>query len=99
MDKDQQQDIETLAQGILDARNAFPSLTLDDLYDADNMPPTLRRAHDALDKAVDRLYRRSPFKFERDRVEHLFKLYEQSAAPLVAAGKPERQRQHARTAE
>ena len=45
------------------------------------MPPLLRRAHIALDKAVDRLYRRAPFRFERERVEHLFKLYERAAVP------------------
>ena len=46
------------------------------------MPPALRRAHQALDRAVDRLYRRSGFASERDRVEHLFALDEQLRAPL-----------------
>jgi hypothetical protein len=74
-----QKGIEQLAQAVLDVRASFPeSTTLDDLYDADNMPPNLRRAHSALDKAVDRLYRRQGFAFERERVEHLFQLYEQS---------------------
>ncbi len=38
-----------------------PSTTLADLYDPDLMPPNLRRAHQALDRAVDRLYRRTGF--------------------------------------
>ena len=45
-------------------------------------PPNLRRAHRALDRAVDRLYRRSSFASERERVEHLFMLYEKLYTPL-----------------
>ena len=74
--------IEGLAQDVLDARASFPNTTLEVLYDADNMPPRLRKAHEVLDRAVDRLYRRSGFRFERERVEHLFKLFEGAAAPL-----------------
>ena len=91
------QQIESLAQAVLDARAGFPNLTLEDLYDRDSMPPVLRRAHDALDRAVDRLYRRSGFRFERERVEHLFQLFEKEAAPLDAtlAARPRRRRQRA----
>jgi hypothetical protein len=39
------------------------------------MPPDLRKAHDALDKAVDLCYRKEPFTSERERVEYLFGLY------------------------
>ena len=42
---------------------------LADLYDPDLMPPNLRRAHHALDRAVDRLYRWKRFTSERERVE------------------------------
>lgn len=76
--------LEPLAQAILDARAAHPGATLADLYDPDLMPPNLRRAHQALDRAVDRLYRNSGFTSERERVEHLFMLYEQMRAPLEA---------------
>lgn len=47
-----------------------------------HMPPNLRRAHQALDRAVDRLYRPNGFASERERVEHLFILYEKMRAPL-----------------
>ncbi|MCY4166333.1 MAG: class I SAM-dependent DNA methyltransferase [Gammaproteobacteria bacterium] len=70
------------AQAVLDARAAHPHATLANLYDPDLMPPNLRKAHQALDRAVDHLYRRSGFASERDRVEHLFALYEQLRAPL-----------------
>ena len=58
------------------------------------MPPGLRKAHQALDRAVDRLYRRTPFASDRERVEHLFMLYEKIRAPLEAGmkAKPKRRR-------
>lgn len=40
------------------------------------MPADLRRAHSALDRAVDRLYRPAPFATDRDRVKDLFGRYE-----------------------
>ena len=76
--------LEPLAQAVLAARAAHPRATLADLYDPDLMPPNLRRAHQKLDRAVDRLYRRASFASERERVEHLFALYERLQAPLAA---------------
>ena len=52
---------EKLAQAVLDARDGFPDATLVDLYDSNIMPSPLRKAHHALDRAVDRLYRKKPF--------------------------------------
>ena len=74
--------IRTLAQSILDARAAHEGATLADLYDPLTMPPDLRKAHQALDSAIDRLYRRDPFPSDRERVEHLFGLYEKLTATL-----------------
>ena len=76
--------LESLAQAILDARADHPTATLAGLYDPDLMPPNLRRAHQALDRAVDRLYRKSGFASERERIEHLFMLYEKMRSPLEA---------------
>ena len=86
--------LEPLAKAVLDARAAHPDATLADLYDPDLMPPDLRKAHQALDRAVDKLYRRTGFASERERVEHLFMLYEKMSAPLKAAmqTKPKRRR-------
>ena len=86
-DKDMSK-LEPLAQAVLKARAVHPDATLADLYDPDLMPPNLRRAHQALDLAVDRLYRRSAFTSERERVEHLFILYEKIRAPLETEMKP-----------
>ena len=84
--------LEPLAQAVLDARAAHPEATLADLYDPDLMPPDLRRAHQTLDRAVDRLYRRAGFSSERERVEHLFALYEKSRTPLEVRGRGRRRR-------
>ena len=78
------------AEAVLAARANHPGETLANLYDPDFMPPDLRKAHQALDRAVDRLYRRSGFAAERERVEHLLGLYEKMVAPLAAKAKPKR---------
>ena len=85
-----------LAQAVLDARTAHPDATLADLYDPDLMPPNLRRAHQALDRAVDRLYRRTRFASERERIEHLFSHYEKMRAPLGAGIKGKTRRRKRR---
>ena len=79
--------IESLAQTVLSIRASFVTSTLADLYDPDVMPPELRKAHRALDAAVGSLYRSAPFKSDRERVEHLFGLYEKLVSPLIAATK------------
>ena len=78
--------MEPLAQAVLDARAAHPDATLADLYDPDLMPPNLRKAHQALDRTVDRLYRRGGFASERERVEYLLGLYEKMMGPLGVRG-------------
>jgi hypothetical protein len=83
--------ISDLAEIVIDTRASFTGSNLDDLYDIDAMPPQLKRAHQALDKAVDAAYRKTPFNSERERIEYLFSLYQQLTAPLVAAAKPKRQ--------
>jgi hypothetical protein len=69
-------EIERLAQAVLDARDEFPGSTLADLYDPLTMPPVLAHAHHALDRAVDRLYRKAPFPADSDRVALLFERYQ-----------------------
>ena len=80
------------AEAVLAARATHPNATLADLYDPDLMPVNLRKAHQALDSAVDRLYRRSPFPSDRERVELLLVLYEKMIAPLSAPKPKRRQR-------
>ena len=92
-DEAQTERVSALAQAVLDARVAHSGATLADLYDPDTMPPNLRKAHTALDLAIDRLYRREPFTSDRERVEHLFALYEKLTADLFTqTAKPKRGR-------
>ena len=79
-------------QAVLDARAKFPTATLADLYDPLTMPAPLLKAHQALDRAVDRCYRPDSFPSDRYRVEYLFALYEKITAPLVAAAKSMKKR-------
>ena len=80
------------AQAILDARAAHPDASLAELYDPNLMPAALRRAHQANDRAVEKLYRRRSFASERERVEHLFQLYEKMTAGMLKTSKPKRPR-------
>ena len=53
---EQKKKIEETAQAILDARALYPDCSLADLYDEIAMPPELRKAHQANDKAVMQAY-------------------------------------------
>jgi hypothetical protein len=65
----QRQKVEESARKVLAVREGFSGSTLADLYDAVAMPPLLAKAHAALDRAVDRCYRKDPFQTDRQRVE------------------------------
>lgn len=69
--------VEEKVQKVLDVRVSFKESSLADLYDPLAMPPTLRKAHQELDKAVDKCYTKKSFKNEKDRIEFLFELYEE----------------------
>jgi len=90
--KAQRRKVEECAQKALKARQKYLDgiSTLADLYDPLTMPDDLLKAHQALDQAVDRCYRRERFHSERERVEFLFKLYEELTSPL-APSPPARQ--------
>ena len=87
LDEKRRKAVEKAAQSVLDARKPFlppnGDSTLADLYDPLSMPAPLAKAHAELDRAVDRCYRAEPFRSDRERVEHLFALYEKLTAPLL----------------
>lgn len=64
------------AQTILDARAEYPDSSLADLYDETLMPPELRKAHQANDRAVMAAYGFSTKMTESECVAELFKMYE-----------------------
>jgi len=81
--------VEEKARAVLAAREPYlpprGMSTLADLYDPLTMPAALAKAHAELDRAVEKCYRPEPFHSDRERVEHLFRLYEQLTAPLLPA--------------
>ncbi len=81
----QRQAVAAAAEGVLAARASFGGEPLAALYDPGTMPPALARAHQALDRAVDRCYRSQPFATELARLEFLFGLYQQLSAPVLGA--------------
>ncbi|MBI4703407.1 MAG: class I SAM-dependent DNA methyltransferase [Deltaproteobacteria bacterium] len=79
----QRQAVEAAAREVLAARKQFPATSLADLYDPVAMPAALARAHARLDRAVERCYRPQPFANDRQRIEHLFGLFEKATAPQM----------------
>ncbi|MCX7048489.1 MAG: class I SAM-dependent DNA methyltransferase [Candidatus Sumerlaeota bacterium] len=90
--------VEECAQRVLDVRQEHIGRgdTLADLYDPLATPAALVKAHQALDRAVDRCYRSKPFANERERVEYLFELYGQLTAPLAPTAPEKKARRAAR---
>ena len=75
--EDQKKKIEETAQAILDARALYPDCSLADLYDEVAMPPELRRAHQANDKAVMQAYGFwGKLNTESECVAELMKMYQ-----------------------
>ena len=62
---------------VLDEREKHPEKTMAELYDPDKMPDGLKQAHHEMDVAVEQCYRKQPFKSDEERLEYLFKLYEE----------------------
>lgn len=80
---EQKAKIEQTAQAILDARALYPEASLADLYDELTMPPELRKAHQANDRAVMQAYG-MPIK-ETDEaacVAWLMRLYQEKVKEL-----------------
>ncbi len=71
----QKEELEELAQEILNLRDENFDMTLGEMYNPESMPEELREAHHRLDLAVERIYRQEPFTSDEERLEHLFKLY------------------------
>ncbi len=68
---------EETAQGILDARALYPDKSLAWLYDEATMPPELRAAHEANDRAVMDMYGFSYDMTEQEIVAELMRMYEE----------------------
>ena len=73
----QKKEIEELVLNILDEREQHSEKTLAQMYDPDKMPKGLKEAHHQLDLAIEKCYRNKPFENDEERLEYLFKLYEE----------------------
>lgn len=63
---------------ILDERAKFPEKTMAWLYNPGTMPKELKQAHQNLDRAIEEIYRMgNPFTSDAERLEHLFKRYDE----------------------
>jgi hypothetical protein len=82
----QKQELEKQVYRILDEREYHSEKTLAQLYDPEKMPAGLREAHRLNDLAVERMYRSRPFDSDEERLEYLFKLYEQMIAEEQTRG-------------
>lgn len=71
----EKEELEELAQEILNIRDENFDMTLGEMYNPESMPEELHEAHHLLDLAVERIYRPEPFTSDEERLEHLFKLY------------------------
>lgn len=68
-------DLTKAAEDILLAREAHFPATIADLYNPEEMPDDLRRAHDRNDEILERIYIGRRFKNDTERLEKLFEMY------------------------
>ena len=73
----QKEELTELVFGVLDEREKHSEKTLAQLYDPNKMPEGLRRAHRNLDTYIEQCYRTKPFESDEERLEYLFKMYEE----------------------
>jgi hypothetical protein len=77
-------DLTRCAEDILLAREAHFPATIADLYDPAAMPENLRRAHEANDEVLERIYIGRKFKNDTERLEKLFELYTKMTSKKAA---------------
>ena len=73
----QKENLNLYVFAILDERAKHPSKTMAQLYNPTTMPKGLLQAHQELDTAIEQCYRLQPFKNDTERLEYLFKQYDE----------------------
>jgi hypothetical protein len=68
-------DLTRCAEEILLARERHYPKTIADLYDPEDMPDDLKRAHELNDETLERIYIGRRFKNDTERLEKLFEMY------------------------
>lgn len=77
---------------ILDERAKHSEKTMAWMYNPETMPSGLKQAHEALDLAIERIYRIAPFRSDEERLELLFKLYDEMVKQDTLFAKQKRTR-------
>lgn len=77
LNEKQKETINQYVFAILDERAKYPEKTMAWMYNPETMPAGLKQAHHELDLAIERIYRLTPFNSDEERLEYLFKLYDE----------------------
>lgn len=77
LNEKQKETINQYVFAILDERAKYPEKTMAWMYNPETMPAGLKQAHHDLDLAIERMYRLTPFNSDEERLEYLFKLYDE----------------------
>ena len=73
--------ISSLAINILQERENYPNCSLEQLYDPDEMPDSLKKAHLELDKYIEEKYSKSLFADDFERLSLMLKMYQEKVNP------------------
>lgn len=79
-------DLTQCAEDILLAREEHFPATIADLYDPENMPDNLRKAHERNDEVIERIYIGRRFRNDTERLEKLFDLYTKTSDVVKKKG-------------
>lgn len=79
-------DLTHTAENILLVRETHFPATIADLYDPEEMPDDLRRAHEQNDEVLERIYIGRRFRNDTERLEKLFDLYTKMTANAAPKG-------------
>lgn len=77
-------DLSRCARNIFLVREAHFPASIADLYNPEEMPDDLRRAHDENDEVLERIYIGRRFRNDTERLEKLFELYTRMTSAKAA---------------
>jgi hypothetical protein len=90
LSRQNQADLTRCAEEILLARESHYPATIAELYNAKQMPPNLREAHERNDDTLERIYIGRRFRNDTERLEKLFDMYTKMTANEQRPAHPRR---------
>jgi len=76
IDNSKKKNINDLVFEIIDEREKYSNLSMQDLYDPEKMPKKLLDFHESLDNEIDKIYNLNGFQNDNKRIEHLLNIYQ-----------------------